>query len=201
MGRQAVLDWFDGDEAVRRARKVVADRKLPAVLADDVMQEARIRILTHVEPDAAIDNPAAFGMRTIQYAIADLHRAIRRRPVETLDADVAGASPDLPVALLADDVRRALARRIAPRPWVAAAALAQTTFLLHGDVALPVDAPTTDGTDRQIEWAALWLAGEYGCFPLDGATEDAAMRVRRSRAITSVQQHLAEVVAAIGADA
>jgi DNA-directed RNA polymerase specialized sigma24 family protein len=192
------LDWLHGDDAERGARRELERLRLPASLADDVLQDARLRVWrTGARRSEPPENPVAYAYRALQHAALDLYRRQRRRVAEVaLDEPWPGpdgtrSDVDVP-GEFEDGCRRAAHGALAVRPWAGAAALNLLTFALHPDVPIPPEAPRPDaGTDDQeASWAALWLAGKLDCFPAVGSAEDAAMRKRRSRALDDAARHL-----------
>ena len=203
----AVLEWLQGPDAERGARRELERVRLPVTLADDALQDARLRVLrTATRGGRPPTDPVAYGYRALQNAVRDLYRRGSRRVSEVpLDellplADLDPITIDVPDRL-EDDCRRAAHGTLAVRPWVGAAVLNQLTFKLHRDVAIPRRAPRPEAgsDDQEASWAALWLAGKVDCFPRGREREDAAMRQRRARALAAVAdqlQHTVEVALA-----
>jgi hypothetical protein len=194
--------WLQSSEAAHVARRELERRRLPRSLADDVLQEARVRAWRLAEAhDTPADNPVGVARRAIQRAVADLHRRSGRRVWETdlEDAstviDCVPGDVDVP-GQLEDGCRRATHGRLAVRPWAGAAVLNELTFRLHPDVPLPAGAPgpAEGNDDHRVSWAALWLAGKIDCFPTRRTPDDAAMRQRRSRALAATANELRQVV-------
>ena len=189
-----VLEWLATKDARSGARRELERLRLPADLADDVVQEAALRVLRTMAGGGLVpDNPIAYGYRAIQNAAKDLYRRGRRRLTpEAFDDLPPGAdegSADVDVSgLLEDDCRRAVHGSLAVRTWIGAATLNELTFRLHHDVPLP------DGAPGPESWAALWLVGKIDCFPDGDRREDAAMRQRRARALAAVRNELQRAV-------
>lgn len=186
-----------GHRVVARA---LAGHGLPAHLADDLQQEALIRVLRAEQRGDDVGNVEAFTTVLVQRAARDLLRGIRRRPeghavpepIDDLDADVRTArlDADLPEAeVVGAEVAVALRRHVAaalvgsPRP--AAGALAVLAIVLDGaGPAADCPAPRAGaGDDEALAWAGLFYAGRRECFPAAGAVDDQATRKRRSRAV------------------
>lgn len=179
------LDWLSTAAASGTARRTLQGQRLSTSLADDVLQEARLRVWRLEERHAeAPDAPEAVARRAIHRAVGDLSRRRFRRPVEEhWDFDDPIGVADAPPGSDEDDTRRAvIAAKTAAS--MRAAALAKITFAFHPDVPVPLAAPqpADGGDDQRTDWAALWLAGER-CFPPD----DPAVRKRRSRAIATLR--------------
>jgi hypothetical protein len=164
-------------------------------LADDVVQDARIRVMQTLARGGGVpENPIAYAYRALQNAARDLYRRSQRRltaeAFEDLPPSAEEGAADIDVSgLLEDDCRRAVHGLLALRPWIGAAALNELTFRLHQDVPLPDGAPSPES------WAALWLVGKTDCFPDKDHPEDAAMRQRRARALAAVREELRRAVA------
>lgn len=206
----ATLRWLESAAARQHATNALGRRGLPPTLVDDVLQEARVRVWrTEGRLPEPVDNPAGFGHRMLQYAVADLTRTTRRRPpAATAPADDHAADPAPPVDVVVvagafeDACRRAVAEAMGEQPWRGAAVLTELTLRLHADVPVPVGAPAPVGAsdDGAVAWAALWLAGRHDCFPVAPAGDDAATRRRRSRALAAVADHLRHVVRLVQGD-
>jgi hypothetical protein len=197
-----------GRAAVHR---ILAVRRLPHTLADDLAQEALRRVAEATDRGKVIDNPEGFVTRALHYAALDILRG-RIRSSQSLalpavvdpDAEERGwsydaidtiASPlDVEVDALAFEplaaVRRAIHQRLGPDPAAGAAALAYLAVTVDG-AATPPDCPQPIGgasPQESADWAGLWYAGRDDCFPTHegatrhGVTAPAAMRKRRSRA-------------------
>lgn len=193
----SAIGWLQTPAAVVAARRALERQRLPANLADDALQEARVRVWRQ---EQSPDMPEAVARRAIQQAVADLHRKAWRRVVEEKVDDAADpVQPDrhahLPGAL-EDLCRRVVNGRLARRPWVAAAVLNEITFRVHRDVPIPEEAPAPDAAsdEEPLSWAALWLAGRFECFPPEGS-DDAAAGQRRSRSLSATARELRLVVA------
>jgi RNA polymerase sigma factor (sigma-70 family) len=189
-----VLEWFGTKDARFAARRELERLRLPMDLADDVVQDARIRVMQTLARGGVVpDNPIAYAYRALQNAARDLYRRSRRRlsaeAFDDLPAAAEEGAADVDVSgLLEDDCRRAVHGSLALRLWVGAAALNELTFRLHQDVPFPDGAPTPEN------WAALWLVGRTDCFPDEDHPEDAAMRQRRARALAAVRDELRRAV-------
>jgi hypothetical protein len=193
------FEWLLTPEASAAARRELGRLRLPSSLADDALQDARVRAwrLASDRGRPPPDNPAAAAYRLLQYAVRDLYRRGRARPEEAefdeavVDAEAPPFELDV-VDRVEDDCRRVLLPTLAATPWIGAAVLNELTFRLHRDVPIPDAAPAPRGsTDEQnLTWAALWLAGKVGCFPSAGRPEDAAMRQRRARALKAASERL-----------
>jgi DNA-directed RNA polymerase specialized sigma24 family protein len=192
-----------GRAAVHR---ILAVRRLPHTLADDLAQEALRRVAEATERGTVIENPEGFVTQALHFAAVDILRG-RIRTIQSLavppavdpDAEERGwshhaidsfASPlDVEVEALAFEsiaaVRRAVHQRLGPDPAAAAAALAYIAVVVDG-APTPPDCPQPIGgasPQEAADWAGLWYAGRDDCFPThDGMTAPAAMRKRRSRA-------------------
>ena len=201
-----VLTWLSQPQALRAAERELRRLRLPLSLADDALQDARLRIWrARLRNTAAPVNPSAYAYRVIQNAVRDLQRP-GRAPYYDDKLDEAASAPQAPAPTvpvdLEDECRRIAYAVIADSPRPAAAALHLLTFLLHRDVPIPRAAPTPETVDDQhaAEWAALWLAGQVDCFPRDGEVEDQAIRQRRSRAIRAARSHLRRLVVLAGGE-
>jgi DNA-directed RNA polymerase specialized sigma24 family protein len=184
----------------RVAARAVAGLGLPPHLAEDVAQEALLRLHRAEQRGEDVANVEAFTTVLVQRSARDLLRGVRRRPeghavVPPIDdvageALVGGLERDLPeAAIIGAEVATGWRRRVvasldeAPRP--AAGALAVLAILLDG--AGPADdcpVPKAGaGDDEAIAWAGLFYAGRRECFPPPGQADDPATRKRRSRAV------------------
>lgn len=196
----------DGNRVVARA---LAGHGLPGHLADDLVQEALIRVDRAEQRGEQVVNVEAFTTVLVQRAARDLLRGIRRRPeghtvagaVDDLDGEALAIGTDLPEAAVVDAAAAAeLRRRVgaalggAPRP--AAGALAVLAIVLDG--AGPADdcpAPKAGaGDDEALAWAGLFYAGRRECFPVGGEADDAATRKRRSRAVDDQRRVLRDAL-------
>lgn len=201
----------------RVAARAVAGLGLPAHLADDVAQEALLRVVRAEARGDEVGNVEAFTTVLVQGAAKDLLRGIRRRPeghavddpVDALGPDVLTPQrrDDLPeAAVVAAEAAAVLRRRVAaaltasPRP--ASGALAVLAIVVDG--AGPAgDCPVPKagaGDDEAIAWAGLFYAGRRECFPLAGQPDDAATRKRRSRAVQDQRRILRAAFAGDGDD-
>jgi hypothetical protein len=196
------LDWLQSHEAMAAARSDLERLRLPISLADDVLQEARLRYwrLAEAHVDAA-ENPKGVARRAMKRAVLDLHRLRSRRVEETVLDDLPpgqqGSVVDPnPVAEMEDACRQRLWVRLGRKPRAGAAALHELTFRLHGDVPIPDSAPrpVAGSDDKEIGWAALWLAGRDDCFSSGDGVETAAIRRRRSRALEETAAELRDAV-------
>jgi hypothetical protein len=206
----AVATWLASPEGRAASARWVRRLGLPADLAEDVAQEVLVRTALATRQGEELRNPAAWANRLGAFVARDLLRgALRRpRPAEALDgdepADFAAHLDDVEAAVVAADlaggVRRAVVARVAPRPWVAAAALAQLAAAVDGAPVGPSCPQPAGGAGAHeaAEWAALWYAGQVRCFPDPGAAESPAVRKRRSRAVGQVRALLHEAAAEAG---
>lgn len=191
----------------RVAARALARHGLPVHLADDVVQEALLRLVRALDRGEQVGNLEAFATRLAQRAAQDLARGERRRPeghavaepVEEVGAVATlAAADDLPeAAVLGAAARAALRSRVvaalAATPRPAAGALAVLAILLDGaGPATDCPAPKAGAGDAEaVQWAGLFYAGRRGCFPADGAPDDPATRKRRSRAVAEQRAVLA----------
>jgi hypothetical protein len=222
--RDEAIGWLlsaDGSAASRR----LADRhRLPAAVADDLVQEAATRLVVafggREEPFEDGFVAGAYARRVLQTVTLDLLRGDRRRPVVNNDSahgdetssgllDPLSAMADRGVdvtelalsPLIEDGCRRALAGLLAPQPWAGAAALVVITLGCHPDVSPRPDTPAPTGgagDEQALVWAGLHYAGEHACFPAEGAADTAAIRQRRSRRIAAVRALLADAAGVAG---
>ena len=198
---ETAIGWLQSGVAAVVARRQLERLRLPANLADDVLQEARVRVwrqsLTHEDPPDAFE---AVARRAIHQAAQDLHRkAWFRLPPDSIEELVHEPVGPSDVALpreLEDPCRRVVASRLARRPWVGAAALNEITFRLNPDVPIPDGAPAPDAgdDDHRVAWASMWLAGRFDCFPVSPDGDGDAVRQRRSRALAAVADELRAVI-------
>lgn len=207
---RAVATWLASPEGRQAAARWVRRHGLAQDLAEDVAQEVLVRTTIAVGNGEVLRNPAAWANRVGAFAARDLLRGALRRPrpgttVEVEDpVELAARSDEVEAvavgADLASGVRRAVAARVAARPWVGAAALAHLAAAADGAPVGPRCPQPAGGAGplEAAEWAALWYAGQVRCFPEPGAPETAAVRKRRSRAVAQVRSLLHEAAAEAG---
>lgn len=206
----SVAAWLASPEGRQASARWVRRLGLPADLAEDVAQEVLVRTAAAVERGEVLRNPEAWANRVGAFAARDLLRGMLRRPRPVVGDDDEEASdisgrPDeveavVVAAELAGGVRRAVVARVAPRPWVGAAALAHLAAALDGAPvgrACPQPAGGA-GPHEAAEWAGLWYAGQVRCFADPGAAETPAVRKRRSRAVAQVRLLLHEAAEEAG---
>lgn len=209
----AVAAWLASPEGREASVRWVRRLGLPAHLAEDVAQEVLVRTGVAVRRGEVLRNPAAWGNRLGAFAARDLLRGSLRRPPAAIHApedepvDLVARSEDVEGAVigahLVGGVRRAVAARVAPRPWVAAAALAHLAAAVDGaPVGRGCPQPVGGaGAQEAAEWAGLWYGGQVRCFAEPGAPETAAVRKRRSRAVAQVRALLRDAAAEAGVGA
>lgn len=221
--RDEALGWLLSADGSAAARRLAARHRLPAAVADDLVQDAAVRLVVTFEgrgePFEEGFVAGAYARRTLQTATLDLLRGDRRRPVAAwlgLPEDGESGGPDPLVALadpgpdlaalalsplLEDGCRRALAGLLAPHPWAGAAALVVLTLGCHPGVAPAPGTPAPAGgagADQALVWAGLHYAGEAACFPGPGGADTPAIRQRRSRRIAAVRALLADAARIAG---
>ena len=203
--RLRLVAWLSTDEAAAAARSELRRFGLDLYDPTDLLNDVAVRLLT-AEVSAAIENPAGYVRQSLRLRAIDLLRGERVRthePLPDLFDDIDGdddADDPAAVATLAaveDAIRRSLFAALAgrTRTWTVAAALGTLTLRVHPDVAVPTLIPHPGGSATQAQadrWAALWLAGETGCF----ADGDAA-RQARSRKLREVERLLRAVAEAV----
>jgi hypothetical protein len=206
----AVATWLASPEGRQAAGRWVRRMGLSPDLAEDVAQEVLVRTALAVGRGEQLRSPEAWANRVGAFAARDLLRGALRRPrpaatdEDEEPLDIGGRADEVEAvavgAALAAGVRRAVAGRVAPRPWVGAAALAHLAASVDGAPVGPACPQPAGGAGPQeaAEWAALWYAGQVRCFADSVATETAAVRKRRSRAVAQVRTLLREAAAEAG---
>ena len=207
-----------GRAAVRRA---LVTNHLPASLADDLVQDAlrRVWVATTTGGGAPVDNIEAFVTTVLHRSAVDIVRGRVRGPQvvdwrQDVDPDAAGQgwpfdgpSPlDVEADVLGRQslaaVRRAVHRALSVDPHAGAAALAYLAVAVDGAAPAPRCPQPAGGStaDEAAEWAALWYAGQSGCFPGDGAELPATVRNRRHQGARRMRDLLARAAVAAGLD-
>jgi hypothetical protein len=206
-----------GRAAVRRA--LVANH-LPPSLADDLAQDALRRVwVATTGSGAPVDNVEAFVMTVLHRSAVDIVRGRVRGPQvvdwrEAVDPDAGeqGWPFDGPSLLDVEAdvlgrqslaaVRRAVHRALSVDPHAGAAALAYLAVAVDGAAPAPRCPQPAGGAtaEEAAEWAALWYAGQSGCFPDDGADLPATVRKRRHRGARRMRDLLARAATSAGLD-
>lgn len=205
----AVATWLASSDGRQAAARWVRRLGLSADLAADVAQEVLVRTTVAVRGGEQLRNPAAWANRVGAFAARDLLRGALRQPRAVLPeaedpVELAARADDVEAVAVGADlaaaVRRAVATRIAPRPWVGAAALAHLAAAVDGAPVGPRCPQPAGGAGpaEAAEWAGLWYAGQVRCFAEAGVTETPAVRKRRSRAVGQVRALLHEAAADAG---
>jgi hypothetical protein len=205
------LRWLATDDARAAAAFEVSARSLPLAMVDDLLGMVAASLaqrFASLEHPDDIAEPVAYARRAIALRAVDLQRGeIRERSFVTawpsdddgMPADAAtpptlDAGDDVEVSETVAAMRRSLhALLTGSRPWAAAAALTVLTLARHRDVPIPPEAPVpaVGAEEQRMRWVALYLAGQRACFAIEaGASEDAAMRQRRARAVRAVDDVL-----------
>jgi hypothetical protein len=192
--------------------RILSTNRLPRFLADDLRQDALRRVWAATFRAAdAIDNIEGFVATVLQRAAVDIVRGRVRGPQaidwrQVIDLDAAGRGwpldGSLPFDVGADvlaaeslaAVRRAIHRGLGDDPAAGAAALAYLSVAVDG-APVPSDCPQPIGGATAIEaaeWAALWYAGQRGCFASPSVRRASpAVRKRRSRFVRRFRNRLA----------
>jgi hypothetical protein len=199
----AVLAWFDTDEARARASAMAGRWGLSGVdaLAENVLHEARLRMWHRRQSPQLLqldDAPAAYGTAVLKSVVARLvsgRDAGEDLPLhltadeETSESSTSGAETGVDL----DALRVAVEVVPAKELWVTAAALGWVTVTMFPDE-IPSDAPSPRAGSPPHQarcWPALWFAGERTIFGSGGgAGDDARVRKARSRRIEAVLDHI-----------
>lgn len=201
--------YLYGEDGRRMVAQRLARYGLPAGLADDLAQDAFVRVLRSEERGLKPRNVEAFVTTLVQRAARDLLRGLLRKPEGHLAAapeqeqvwefvdDEPDAAEQLAMAERlselgdrVDATRLRLAEQLDSKPHPGAAALA-VLAILHGDATPAADCPGPAGgvaQEERVWWAGVFYGGPDGCFASDDGAEDANTRKRRSRALRATKQ-------------
>jgi hypothetical protein len=130
-------------------------------------------------------------------AVTDLLRGPRRRehPVAALpEGGEQVAQMELAVGELDAVRRQVFVRADGVPPWVVSAALVVTSLAEEPALRLRPDTPEPEpGSERaRWRWAGLFYSGRLDCLVADGQQDDVNRRMRRSRALKTLDGLLAD---------
>jgi len=202
-----VARWLmsaDGQAMVRRElRRCGLPDSYDADLAE-MTEHAAQRMADRGQPIHSI--PAwtthTFRRRAMDLLKSPAHR--RRKPLDELSADsthvdTADSIADLLAALQLSEIRRHVGHADRhPHGWPVSAALSFLSVAIDGCAPGRCCPAPIGGADEYdaAHWAALFYAGETGCFAANGTPDTATIRQRRKRRIDTVRAVLADAYTA-----